>query len=70
MSEHQDPKPSPGGGDGWRVLSYLIGGVAVYGGIGFLLDRLFGTQFLVLVGIVIGAGLTILLLHFRYGSRS
>jgi F0F1-type ATP synthase assembly protein I len=70
MSEHQDPKPSPGGGDGWRVLSYLIGGVAVYGGIGFLLDRLFGTQFLVLVGIVLGAGLTILLLHFRYGSRS
>ncbi|MFF0342401.1 hypothetical protein [Kribbella sp. NPDC004875] len=70
MSEHQDPKPSPGGGDGWRVLSYLIGGVVVYGGIGFLLDRLFGTQFLVLVGIVLGAGLTILLLHFRYGSRS
>ena len=70
MSEHQDPKPSPGGGDGWRVLSYLIGGVAVYGGIGFLLDRLFGTQFLLPVGIVLGAGLTVLLLHFRYGPRS
>ncbi|HET6743229.1 MAG TPA: hypothetical protein VFH76_30020 [Kribbella sp.] len=71
MSEHQDPKPSPtNSGDGWRVLSYLIGGVLVYGGIGFGLDRLFGTQFLVVVGIVLGAGLTILMLHFRYGSRS
>jgi len=42
----------------------------VYGGIGFGLDRLLGTQFLLPVGIVLGAGLTVLLLHFRYGSRS
>jgi ATP synthase protein I len=70
MSEHQDPKPSPrNSGDGWRVLSYLIGGVLVYGGIGFGLDRLFGTQFLLPVGIVLGAGLTIAMLHFRFGSR-
>ncbi|MET7283195.1 hypothetical protein ABZS29_33515 [Kribbella sp. NPDC005582] len=71
MSEHKDPKPSPqNSGDGWRVLSYLIGGVLLYGGIGFGLDRLFGTQFLVLVGIALGAGLSILLLNYRYGSRS
>jgi hypothetical protein len=48
----------------------LIGGVAVYGGIGFGLDRLLGTQFLLPVGIVLGAGLTVLLLHFRYGPKS
>ena len=71
MSEHQDPKPSPpNSGDGWRVLSYLIGGVLLYGGIGFGLDRLFGTEFLLPVGIVLGAGLTVLLLHFRYGPKS
>ena len=69
MSQNEDPKPTPNtSGDGWRVLSYLIGGVVVYGGIGFGLDRLFGTQFLVGVGIVLGAGLTILMLHFRYGK--
>jgi ATP synthase protein I len=69
MSQQSDPPPPPGNSaDGWRVLSYLIGGVLVYGGIGFGLDRLFGTQFLVLVGIVLGAGLTILMLHFRYGK--
>ena len=71
MSEHEDPKPSPpNAGDGWRVLSYLIGGVVVYGGIGLGLDRLFGTQFLLPVGVVLGAGLTVLLLHFRYGPKS
>ena len=69
MSEHEDPKPSPpNSGDGWRVLSYLIGGVVVYGGIGLGLDRLFGSQFLLPVDIVLGAGLTVLLLHFRYGK--
>ncbi|MEV8377963.1 hypothetical protein AB0P21_34815 [Kribbella sp. NPDC056861] len=68
MSQHQDPKPTPNNsGDGWRVLSYLIGGVLIYGGIGFGLDRWLGTQFLLPVGIVIGAGLTILMLHYRYG---
>ena len=80
MSQHEDPKPTPnppaeGGpkdtsGDGWRVLSYLIGGILVYGGIGFGLDRWLGTQFLLPVGIVLGAGLTILLLNFRYRQRS
>jgi len=48
-------------------LSYLIGGIVVYGGIGFGLDRWLGTPFFLPVGIVLGAGLTILLLHFRYG---
>ncbi|TWD75131.1 hypothetical protein FB561_6569 [Kribbella amoyensis] len=68
MSEQQKPTPSPNtSADGWRVLSYLIGGVLVYGAIGFGLDRWLGTQFLLPVGIVLGAGLTIALLHFRYG---
>ncbi|WP_020386460.1 AtpZ/AtpI family protein [Kribbella catacumbae] len=77
MSQQEEPKPTPnpsaGGGtndtsgDGWRVLSYLIGGILVYGGIGFGLDRWLGTQFLLPVGIVLGAGLSILMLHFRYG---
>ncbi len=53
--------------DGWRVFSYLIGGVAVYSGIGWLLDRWLGTEFFLPVGIVLGAGLAVLLLYFRYG---
>ena len=68
MSDQQKPKPSPDtSGDGYRVLSYLIGGVVMYGGLGWLLDRWLGTSFLLPIGIVLGAGLAILLIYFRYG---
>ena len=71
MSQQKDPKPTPDtSGDGWRVLSYLIGGILVYGGIGFGLDRWLGTWFFLPVGIVLGAGLTIWLLNFRYRQQS
>ncbi|WP_020389643.1 hypothetical protein [Kribbella catacumbae] len=48
-------------------MSYLIGGILVYGGLGFGLDRLLGSEFLLPTGIILGAGLTILMLIFRYG---
>jgi ATP synthase protein I len=68
MSDPQKPKPSPDtSADGYRVLSYLIGGIATYGGLGWLLDRWLGTSFLLPIGIVLGAGLAILLIYFRYG---
>jgi len=64
----QQPQPDqPPSADGWRVLSYLIGGIVVYAGGGWLLDRWLGTSFLLPVGLVLGAGLAVLLLYFRYG---
>ena len=48
-----------------RVLSYLIAGVAFYGILGWLGDRLLGTGFLLPVGIILGAGLAVYLI-FRY----
>jgi ATP synthase protein I len=63
----KQPAQPNGSMDGWRVFSYLIGGVAVYTGIGWLLDRWLGTVFFLPVGIVLGAGLAVLLLYFRYG---
>ena len=63
----KQPEPPASSMDGWRVFSYLIGGVAVYAGIGWLLDRWLGTAFFLPVGIVLGAGLAVLLLYFRYG---
>jgi ATP synthase protein I len=68
MSQQSDPPPPPGNSaDGWRVLSYLIGGIVVYAGGGWLLDRWLDTSFFLPVGLVLGAGLTVLLLYFRYG---
>lgn len=49
------------------IISYLITGPALYGGLGWLGDRFFGTSFLLPVGIVGGMALSIYLIWFRYG---
>ena len=46
-------------GDPWHAFGYLVAGVLLYGGIGLLLDHWLGTRFLVVVGILFGAGLGI-----------
>ena len=53
----------------WRSVAYLLTGPLVYGGAGWLADRLLGTTFLVGVGIVGGMVLSLYLIWFRYGSR-
>ena len=52
---------------GMRVLSYLISGVALYGFLGWLGDRLLGTAFLLPVGIVFGAALGCYVIIRRFG---
>ena len=52
---------------GMRVLSYLIGGVLVYGGLGWLGDHYLGTSFLLPIGIVLGAAGGCYVIIRRYG---
>lgn len=54
---------------GWTILSYLISGPLLYGGVGWLLDLWLGTQFLVAVGIVGGMALSLYVVFVRYGTR-
>lgn len=53
----------------WRAVAYLLSGPLVYGGIGWLLDQLVGTSWLVGVGIVVGMVLSLYLVWFRYGTH-
>jgi len=53
----------------WKAVAYLITGPAIYGGLGWLLDRWWGTSFMTPVGIVGGMALSIYLIWFRYGSH-
>jgi ATP synthase protein I len=66
----QSPSPvSPGDrpqGDPWHAFGYVVSGVAVYGLLGWLLDRWLGTTFLVAIGILVGAGLGIYLTFARF----
>jgi F0F1-type ATP synthase assembly protein I len=52
---------------GLRVLSYLIAGVALYGGLGWLADRLLGTWFWLPLGIVLGAAFAVYTIIRRFG---
>ena len=71
----QEPEPqrsetSRGIDTGYRVLSYLIAGVLVWGGLGWLADYLLGTAFLLPVGIVLGAALSVYMVIRRFGQLS
>jgi F0F1-type ATP synthase assembly protein I len=61
---------SQGMNQGMQVLSYLISGVVLYGGLGWLGDHFLGTGFLLPVGIVVGAGFGIYLVVKRFGATA
>jgi ATP synthase protein I len=47
---------SPNVGAGWTAITILLGGLLAWGGIGYLLDRLFGFRALFLpIGLIVGA---------------
>jgi hypothetical protein len=54
-------------GDPWQGFGYVVSGVALYGFLGWLLDRWWGTTFMVAIGILAGAGLGIYMTFGRFG---
>jgi ATP synthase protein I len=62
--------PPPGAGMGWTALAYLIGGMAVWGFIGWLVDQWLGTRGIFLgIGAVVGAAGGIYLVVRRLGAQ-
>jgi ATP synthase protein I len=66
--------PSPGGrdpsqprppGEGWAILSYMIGGMALYGFVGWLAARWTGWPVLFPIGMLAGLASAIALVIFR-----
>jgi ATP synthase protein I len=60
----QEPRP-PREADGWQIVSYMIGGMILYGGIGWLIGRVTGLSFLFPIGMILGIGLSVALIIFR-----
>jgi len=56
--------------EGMRVLSYLLAGVALYGGLGWLADHLLGTVLWLPIGIVLGAAAAAYTIIRRFGRVS
>lgn len=54
-------------GEAWTALTYVIGGILVWGGLGFVGDRVFGTDpILTVVGSLIGNAGGIYLVYVRF----
>jgi ATP synthase protein I len=66
----QNPSSAPdhdsSKGDPWHAFGYLVAGVGMYGFLGWLADRWLGTTFLVVVGILVGAGLGLYMTFARF----
>ena len=60
-------KPS---GDPWQAFCYVVAGVLLYGGLGWLADRWLGTSYLVMFGILLGAGLGMFMVFKTFGVHS
>lgn len=55
-------------GEAWSALSVLVTGVLFWGGVGFLLDRQFGTKpVLFVIGALVGNFGAVYLLYVKYG---
>ena len=64
-----DPPPPPDSGSGYRAISYLIGGMVVWGGIGWLVDNWLGTNGIAMgIGAVVGGAAGVYLIARRLGA--
>jgi ATP synthase protein I len=61
----QEPRP-PRESDGWQMLSYMLGGMILYGGIGWLIGHFTGISVLFPIGMILGIGLSVALIIFRF----
>jgi ATP synthase protein I len=70
MSQNGPPPEASGTGHGaWGAFGYLVAGVGMYGGLGWLGDHYLRTSFLLPVGILVGLALALYLVFKRYGHH-
>jgi ATP synthase protein I len=63
-----EAEPGPSGSSvGWSLFGYLLSGMAVYGGLGWLAGYWTGLSFLFPAGLFFGLAAAILLIVLKYG---
>jgi F0F1-type ATP synthase assembly protein I len=68
--QRRNPPGMPQGASaGWSILSYMITGMTLYGGIGWLIGRWTGIGVLFPVGMLLGLGLAVVMIILRYGRQ-
>ena len=57
-----------GMGTAWALTGTLVAGILVWGGVGYLVDRLVGFRWLFLpVGMLVGVSTSIYLVYLKFG---
>lgn len=62
----KDEPPPPA--EAWTVLSHLLTGFLLFGGLGWGLDALLGTRLFTPVGLLAGGTASLYLIYVRYGK--
>jgi F0F1-type ATP synthase assembly protein I len=56
-------------GTGWSVTATMIAGIALWGGVGYVIDRLIGAEHVFFAfGTILGAAGSIYIVYLRYGK--
>lgn len=55
---------------GWSAFGALFSGIIVWSAAGWGLDKVFGTRFLLPIGVLLGAGLGIYIVIAKYGRTT
>ena len=53
----------------YSIVGYLLSGLLFWGGVGWALDKWLGTDYLVLAGLILGAGAALYLVWLRFGRQ-
>ena len=61
------PPGGSGSNAGWTLFSYLISGMAFYGGVGWLVSRWTHVALFFPLGMLVGLLLAIVLIIYKYG---
>jgi len=64
-----EPRQPPDGGQniGWTIFGYLISGMFVYGGLGWVIGHWNGHPLIVPLGMLAGLTFSVWLVIYRYG---
>jgi ATP synthase protein I len=52
----------------YGAVGYILAGLLVWGGVGLALDHWLGTNFLLLIGLLLGGAAGLYLVYVRYGK--
>ena len=71
MGQDDRPRPSrynsAADAGAWDIVAYLLSGMLLWGGAGWLLDRWLDVRVFLPIGLLFGTGLALYIVYVRYG---